>query len=400
MAKTVSTGKIRNILVYAMLFLAAMNFRANFFYFAFGAFLVYILMENRFYIDNSAFVYLALGIVMALYNADEGLLSMIRCFAPFCLYLVGLNMITNNKDLRRVERKGYGLLVAICLGSFTHYVVNYLYNFDSQLGRNTNDIWTGTTMAATGQVALACLMMGLAVAMLYLPRKNWHRLAAIGAMALILLYNMILATRTAIVSLAILLVVGLFYPKKGAPDRRLKQFLAFGGILGAVIAVFALDIGGVSGLIGESNLLSRMEKMVDGSVISDGLRLQHKLPYLSEMLDHPFGGLHMREKYGYAHDLLLDGYDEYGVFGFGLLTAVLLMGIRQGWRLLRRTDYSQEYKLALLLVYMAVLLEFLVEPILSGMAWLFACFSLINGSVAGMNRQWQRLGKPGSDVVL
>ena len=93
----------------------------------------------------------------------------------------------------------------------------------------------------------------------------------------------------------------------------------------------------------------------------------------------------MRARYSFAHDLLLDAYDEYGVIVFLLLIVILIVGVAHLYRLLRRTGYGESIKLATLLISCAVLLEFTVEPILAGIPWLFSCYCLINGCVTGMN---------------
>lgn len=398
MVETVKITKIRNIVVFALLFFAAMNFKASFFYFVFSAFLAFSVLEGRLFINNQSFIYLALGVLMAVYNADEGILSMIRCFAPFCFYLVGLNLTIDSEkaplELDYLQKQGYRVLAVISLGSFTHYVLNYLYNFNQQLGRNTNDIWSGLPMAATGQAALACLMLGLSVAMLYLPLKKWHRLGAVVAIALALLYNMILSGRTVVVILLLLLVVGFVYPKQGKNTTKLQDLFVILGLLAAVIGVFALNDENAEN---QANLIERFGTSF-GDLISDGLRLEFKLPFLADMLKYPFGGLHLRDQYGYAHDLLLDGYDEYGVFGLGLLVAILITGSIQVYRALRYTSFRQEFKLALLLIEVALMMEFLVEPILAGMSWLFSCYCLTNGCITGMNRKYFKLEKRDVEV--
>ena len=93
----------------------------------------------------------------------------------------------------------------------------------------------------------------------------------------------------------------------------------------------------------------------------------------------------MRSQYGYAHDLLLDGYDEYGILGILMLLGILASGVRAWYRLMIRTEYAKETKLAFRGVNRAVWLFFYVEPILPGMQWLFACYALINGIMDAMN---------------
>jgi len=400
MTLKIRVSTIKYALLYSLLFLAAMNFQAKFFYFVFATFLVVLVSKTRLRIDRASFLYFFVCCMMALYNNKEGLISMLRCLAHFCFFLVGLNFVTEDGVpeektalLEKVEKRGLWLLAVISTGSFTHYGLNFFYNFGRSLGRNTNDIWTGQRMAATGQNALACLMLGFSVAMLILPGKKWHRLAAICAIALMLGYNMVLSTRTMIVMLLILVVVGFGFLQKGLRrGQRTKAFVAV--VLFALLAVIAylLDIGGIQEYIKDSSLYGRFRGY---GIFSwdETSRLYAKVQFLKNMYKYPFGGMHSRARYGYAHDLLLDGYDEYGIVVFLLLIAILIHGGVQLYRTLKRTGYSFRFKLSLLLVYAAILLEFTIEPILPGMQWLFACYCLINGCITAMNRVDSRCRK-------
>lgn len=378
------------------LFMASMNFGAKFFYFVFLSFLVIFLIKRCLVVDTTSVLYFLLCSVMAIYNYGEGLLSMLRCFAPFCFYLVGSNLVSDSitaasitQTKNEAQKLGYAILVAISLGSFTHYLLNYLYNLGSSLGRNTNDIWTGHIMAATGQNALTCLMLGLSCSMLFLPPKKWHRWAAVAVIFLMLAYNMVLSCRTPLVIFAILLLAGMVYPKKNTRygAQLLKYMSYFALLFGVGMALYALNIGGFREYIQDSRLFARFGGSI-ASLTDNESRSDAKLFFISQMIKYPFGGCHMREIHGYAHDLLLDAYDEYGVTVFLLLIAVLIISVVQLFVLLRRTDYSESFKLSLLLIYCAVLLEFSVEPILAGMQWLFSCYCLLNGCTIGMNRAY------------
>lgn len=392
----IEVEKIKEMLVLVLLFMASMNFNAKFFYFVFLSFLVVLVTQRCMAIDTVSIIYLLLCITMAIYNFGEGLLSMLRCFAPFCFYLVGLNLVSDDPTaMPKIQKRndpqkmGYSVLVTISLGSFSHYFLNYVYNLGFSLGRNTNDIWTGQIMAATGQNALACLMLGLACAMLFLPPRKRYRWVALAIISLMLIYNLVLSCRTLLVILGILLMVGMVYPKQNTKYgmQLLKYITYFALLCGVVMVLYALNIGGFRDYIQDSMLFSRF----DGSITSltdNESRSSAKLAFISHMINYPFGGCHMRKIYGYAHDLLLDAYDEYGIIVFLLMVVVLIISIVQLYVLLRRTDYSESFKLSLLLIYCAVLLEFTVEPILAGMPWLFSCYCLINGCTIGMSRAY------------
>ncbi len=395
MTLRIDPKRIKNWVIYLLLFFAAMNFRAKFFYFVFAAFGILLVTQKMLKINKTSTVYLALGCLMAFYNSDEGLLSMFRCMAYFMLYVLGYNMTVfsgNKNSLAADDAKmqsqstGFPMLTAVCVGSFTHFLLNAVTNFGKSLGRNTIDVWSGSVMAATGQAALACLMLGLAVALIYKPLKKLYRYLGILSIISMLAYNLVLAGRTMLVILFAVFALGLIYTVKVSKSSAEKFKLGMGLASSVIVVsmVFLYNVGGIQDYIFNSNLFNRFGSSF-GSYVSNSSRNSVKLKFISEGWQHPFGGLNMGKKYGYAHDLLLDGYDEYGIFGLLLLVTIVVLGIIAFYKLLKHTDYTTEFKLALLCVYSAVLLEFCVEPILAGMAWLFACYSLINGITDGMN---------------
>lgn len=394
MTQRVKTSDGKELLVFALLFLAAMNFEAKFFYFVLLSFLIVFVKKGCMEFDTVSILYLVLCTVMGVYNFKEGLLSVLRCFAPFCFYMVGLNLISDvstaipdSQKVDNAQKKGYLILTVISLGAFVHYALNFLYNMGNSMGRNTNDIWTGSRMAATGQNALICLMLGLSCALLFLPPKKWHRWVGVASVLLMLAYNMVLSCRTMLVMLGILLFIGMMYPKKNTPygTQLLEYLTVFIIICGIAFLAYKLNISDIQRIIRESALFSRFEGSFT-SLIDNESRTHTKMLFLTQMGDYPFGGCHMRSMYAYAHDLLLDAYDEYGVFVFCMLCCVLITGMVQLFSLLRRTRYTESFMLILLLIYCAILLEFTVEPILVGMPWLFSCYCLINGCVTGMNQ--------------
>lgn len=387
---TFKINTLKKVILFILLFLAAMNFQAKFFYFVFGAFLLVLCFQRKALIDRYFFMYIALGILMAIYNADEGILSVIRCFAPCCCYFVGMNIVAlvNTSSYGGIKKENiqstaYAVLASVSLGAFAHFTINYVYNLGQSVGRNTNDIWTGMPMAATGQMAFACMMAGFAVAAFLLPYKKSYRWMAICAIFIIFLYNLILAGRTILVILSILLVCGSVYlwKKSKRTPMTLNVFFKLFILLLIMAAIYVLNIGNIQEYIKASVLFERFQNN-QNVFLNNEQRNFAKIMFLSNMLKYPFGGLHMRASYGYAHDLLLDGYDEYGILGFVLLAMIVIVGAIRLMKVVNNTSYDLFFRLTLLLVIIAILLEFLVEPILEGMPWLFSCYCLINGLIS------------------
>ena len=394
MTLKINKDKLKNAALMGLFVLASMNFGAKFFYYVFAALVVILISQPKLKITLTSLLYLLLGGLMAAYNSSEGLLSMIRCFAPIAFYWVGFNITMEEAQKTSLtgdisvglSKYARTILLMIATGSYTHFMLNFITNFGQGIGRNTNDIWTGQIMAATGQVALACIMVGFSIAMLFTPGTRIFRYIAVLIILSMLAYNLILAGRTMIVMLLLVMTGGLVYYvfAQAQITQKMKTILGVSFGLLFVAILIMTNVGGSLDYIMESNLFARMNKSF-GIARHETSRIYRKKRYISSALQYPFGGCHMRQEYGYAHDLLLDGYDEYGVIGFALLLMIVILSVTELYKFSKHSSFTLPCKMGFLCVYFAILLEFCVEPILAGMPWLFSCYSLLNGCVAAMN---------------
>lgn len=240
-------------------------------------------------------------------------------------------------------------------------------------------------MAATGQVAIACLMIGLAVSIILTAEKLRYKLLGIIAILIMLAYNMVLACRTMIALLLAVSVIGLIYVLKSSksPKKSLKTILIILLTVLIIALLISVNFVGLRDRLEESNLFDRFSSSSTEAL--DTSRTAAKLAFIKNGYKHLFGGLEMRSEFGYAHDLLLDGFDEYGLLGLILLLAVLLSGTKDTIRFIKNSSASQMIKTSYLCVYISILLTFFVEPIMEGMPWLLVCYCMINGCLKGMN---------------
>ena len=114
---SIKARDVTNITFWIMLYLASMNFMAKYFYFIFAIFALYCLLQKVLHVDVAFFMYLALGIIMAIYCYDDGYLAMLRSLGAPVAYLIGYNLCQNDSfefhadDI--VQKKGYMILSAI-----------------------------------------------------------------------------------------------------------------------------------------------------------------------------------------------------------------------------------------------------------------------------------------------
>lgn len=390
-----------DIPVYLLLFLTACNLFAKFYYFAFLCVLIVFLRRRCMTVNRTAVLYLLLGCFMAVGNLEHGLLAMIRCFLFVLIYAAGYHLIRIRADADAswevrssfLQKKAAALILSMTLGSFAHYLANFIKSITSSQmsGRNTLDIWTNQVMAATGQAAFGCLAAAAAVAMLLYPIRRLDRLFGGLTITVLLLYNMILAGRTLMI-----LTLGLLLADFVFLLVRMKSFyprlhMIFGILVcgGLFAFVWVRNIGGLRDLWMESNLVQRFLEDTGQSLLQTD-RIGSKLGFLRSMPDHPFGGLHLRAQYGYAHDLLLDAYDEYGIGVFLLLIVILITGIYEWFCLLKQGRYALPYLNLIACIYPVIFAIFLLEPIFAGMQWLFVTYCFFNGIIAGLNAAAKR----------
>lgn len=387
-------------LIICLLFLAAMNFEAKFYYYAFASTLFLLVVMRRIRINAISVVYLALGLLMAVYHSSQGVLATLRPFAYFCIYLVGFNLPRSNfarRDDNEEQDVAYQLLVVVALGSFAHLLLNFMLNMGQSMDRNTLDIWSGEIMSATGQAALGSLMIGLACALLLASKKKLSRFLALIALSGILIYNLTLSGRALILNVCVCFAIGGWFTmfQIGRSAKKQLCMLARVAIVAAVlIAIYAMNLGGLRTMVESSNLYNRFFGSENMGLTETG-RWGKRLFFLRNMLEYPFGGLHMRAQVGYAHDLLLDAYDEFGVLSMLLLMAVLADGLIQLYRFCKNENHMLLYRVAALCVSLSIMMFFFLEPIFAGMPWLFVCYSLVNGALKCTNRAPTRQSEQG-----
>ena len=136
----------------------------------------------------------------------------------------------------------------------------------------------------------------------------------------------------------------------------------------------------------ESNFYDRFYGKFSESDISDDGRLPKKLNYLKYMLDYPLGGGNIRKITGYAHDIVLDTYDEAGVFALLAILILLFSDALKCLRMYRNISLCGDTKILFLTVFLLIILQFMLEPILLGTQWLMACYCVISGALSRMTK--------------
>jgi len=207
-------------------------------------------------------------------------------------------------------------------------------------------------------------------------------------LAVVLMYNLVLSTRTLFLMILFVALVAVIYMVVAA-NRTEKKFFALLAVLTVTIFLvfgYQYNLFNMQDYFQESEFYSRF--FSDGSQkISEDGRMDARQKFLKYMLYFLWGGGNIRRYTGsYAHDLVLDLYDDAGVLA--LIASVLLVfgSLRVLIRILKNHSIEFETRMMILCVFTALYMEFMVEPIFAGMPDLLMMFCFLYGVLVRMDK--------------
>ena len=384
-------SKIRIPIVYIMLMFfafATMNLVNRYNYFVYIALIFFCLKPmRRFKLDAAPIILLfILGLSWMLFSTftTGSIFGLIKPFTYLLCYMIGASMMNDDDDYGKDKmplKLFYIMVTAVSAGSMVHYLLNWIINVGSQ-DRNTMDIWTKAVMAATGQAALACLPLGLAVACLFIETNKKIKIASIITIILVLGYNLILSGRTLILMFLILLAAGFLHNFSMQKKGKIRLVIIIAAVIALLIYAYQSNLFNVRTYIEDSPIYQRFFNEDSSMEIDQDTRMEAKLYHLQNMGRYLFGGANIKKEFGYAHDILLDTYDEAGVFALIGIIGYLLVSFVHLLKCLKDKSLPFAFRNIVLCIYTVVYLDFMIEPILQGMPWLFATFCLIDGYVS------------------
>lgn len=381
---------VSEIVVMLILLFAFMDFRLYSMHLMILAFLLCGLIKGRVRVANSVFPLVILSISLILFK-DGNILSptawALRLVWPSA-FLLGYNLmipaVPNEEEWGNLQKKVLLYYTIAAVGFFIHILLNIYANWgENDIYRNTVDFWTGKSRAATGQAGLMCIPMAWCIAYI-LGEHSWEKkISAVFAIAIMMYYNLMLGSRTVVLSAMLVSCIALLCVLLGKENNK-KKFrivVVMMTIVVVVLFLFQLDIGGIRTMLEESTLSERLTGG-DFTMITGDSRWKAKMEFLKQMPVHLFGGGNIRRSVGrHAHDVLLDTYDEASVFAFLAVIALLWDSISKLIRLIKCPQIMASTKVMIICVFIIIMIEFCLEPILIGMPWLLMAFCFFHGII-------------------
>lgn len=318
-------------------------------------------------------------------------------FTDFCNYLLGSwGAYLVGKCYTRRFSGGQPLLrlmLVLGLGFFAHGALNLfmqlfvVYN-PSVTFRMTFDIWHNRYISTTGAGVLYTLMLGMAFGVLFSETKLIHKILSIGVISVSLLYSFVLAHRTTMVM--VLLIVVLYVARrmvKGFRPTPKNIVIILCGFIAVIFLAVCLwlDLFGLrSWLTGQSLYI----RLTNARAANSGSRFVIWMSFLRQCLAYPMGGgeFPLALRASYVHNMWLDVYYKCGIVPFLALTvATVVILLRLGCMLRSRSGrISTVTRNCLLFVTAAFLLNAFVEPVLDANPYFLFGYLMIAGGMAGI----------------
>jgi hypothetical protein len=303
---------------------------------------------------------------------------------PIGLYIVGQQFITKpNKSNSQLMT----VILVIGFGYFIHGALNMYLNVSSNhLIYGTEiliDVWSNSPVLRTLQGIYFTIISSLLFVALFVKEQNtnvyWRILTAIASLFSIL-SSFILGNRTLIAIVIITFICsGLMYMlltnKKSSLFNRIVLLCA------VLVIIIIMDVGGVKNFILESRLLSRF---AENRSVYDSSRWEFYGVFFKTFYQYPFG-INLAGKdvlsFPYMHNAWLDVYIQAGIIPFTFFI-VYTLNIFYSLRRLIRSNYATiAVKLTVFSVYIGILTNFMVEPILIANIYYFMTLCLLTGMV-------------------
>ncbi len=355
----------------------------------------YIIAKKNIMIDAQFMWVIFLGVanfaIMFVHSDASIIIKTVKyLMSPIFGYLIGVTVASERKKGDSIVKV---YMIAV-IPYFIHGILNLLI-FDGEIGweREIPDFWNGELWKAT----LACTYFAIAAPLGFLAlvsKRVWKKLAYLFFTVYAIYACIITASRSVIyITLIVILMEFVLYmlerkpvhraPMHRSTNKKVKVLLQFLLVIGLVMFLLARNMDSLS----STEFFRRMTKLD----ASDEPRIHLFKNIIFNTIYYPFGDM----PYPYSHNTWLDFLRESGWITFICFSIITVIAIRHIIMIYKDKFMSQEYRLAVVAMMTALLIDMFVEPILDGAAILFCLFFYFLGVNKVYVKEAQRRKKNG-----
>ena len=327
---------------------------------------IYMLLVDKKLILSPLFAWVTLlaftNFLILNYHSNADIITKIIKYllSPIGGFVLGMQLAKEEKDIDGIMK----LYMFAVIPYFLHGVLDLaVFEGFSDFERELPDFWTGEMWKAT----LVCTYFAMTVPLCFnafICKGFLKKILYFGATAVSVYASFITASRTVVVIglIVILMELWLYIKEKDDFGKKTRNIILFMLILLVVAGVIASNMESLA----TTDFFGRMFE----SDMSEEPRIQLFMNIIENCWAYPLGNM----PYFYSHNTWLDFLRESGWITFVCFMAITFICIRHLILIYKNKSICQEYRIAVVGMMTALLLDMFVEPMMDGAAILFSLF--------------------------
>lgn len=357
-------------------------------------FVLVLLEKNKIYNYISDYTFslsVAFAITFFVFSYQNGIASALPAIGCPVAYYIGRRIEAYNKD----SIPNYILI--IILGMTSHAIINFIYEYIKFGGINSGGIHydafsLGAITSATGAATNLTLFAGV-LYYFFIGNYSLYKKILLAAITLLCFaYNMVLGGRSFFVltltSFAFCFFVDYIYQRNIYYKIKMLKKLLVSCVSVTLLGCFLYIFGAEKiQTFFESTYLfhrfayassSNSQDLVSFFTTSD--RVDIRAMYITNMLDNLWGGRVIFANVGfYAHELWLDIFDAAGIVPFIGIWGITILSVANAYLYITNKEAKMENKILITGIIVSFMIQFCLEPIITGARTLLFAYFLILG---------------------
>ena len=363
-----SKNEFTDSTIIALLFLTAINFMHV------GQMLLPIIcliifIDNKFKLKvNSWLIFIILclfGLAFFAFSYKLGFYSTMGVCLPMAYY-IGSNI------KRTSEEETKKIIYLLTFGMATHIVLNMITDIvldpDFLNSISHLDVWTLDKVSTTSTAVNSILIISLLYYFLCHEKNFRYKVIGIFLFLSIMIYDVALGRRTPLILTFICLITSfiidtfIYKAKKINKKPAIITMIIFIAIILCFVLIYILNIFELRKYIENLGII---KKFIEYGL--DTGRIDIFIEAIKLMPQHLWGGQEIYNVLGIqVHDLWMDTYDYAGAIPFALLIFHSVLFIKTFILFIKSKKISNDYKLLMLPMFLAITIQLFLEPIMTG----------------------------------
>lgn len=374
-------------ILFLLLFLFSinfLNFRAPLFIIMIGiVFCTHLLKKYKIKISLEYIVLIIFSTSYFIFAYLDGEYSfnilLLTWWFPIISYILGYMVLNSTKN---VEKGLKSLILIISVGNAFYGILNYITSpsFDFSTGRLIYDFWGNYPLKVTLQNTLFTLITSLLFYILFIEKKLLNKILFLIIIISSIACSIDSASRTLLIITFLVFIANLFlylYCYRKKISKYLKIIVLISIIVVLAFIFYQNDFLGIQTMYKSSMLYQR--SLRQSLSIEGDPRFMYYFLSLEHIFRYPLGGVDFPD-FSYAHNMWLDVGGVGGIIPLIFLIIYSIQTIITLIRLIHNSKISIDVKFIIFSVFMALNINFMVEPIIQGTPYLFIFMCLINGT--------------------